>query len=238
MSKQHLDGASGENQNEGGQAPAQNEGEKPTKPNTPEGAGAQNEDLSDDDLSGLDEKTKKYILKLRKENAKHRTSSKSTEEKLGKLEKSLKSAFGLDDQESVDPEQQISSLQSEREVLAFKAAVMETAIENGLNMEQANYFQFLLAQKSNELEEGEELSDEDLAALVTKSKAIGGKGGIGGSTSVNGGGTAPRKPGASGEITLEQFTKMSMTEKSKLYQNDANTYNSLMAEARSKKMVR
>lgn len=237
MSKQHLDGGNGENQNEGGQAPAQTEVEKPTKPSTPEGAGAQ-EDLNDDDLSGLDEKTKKYILKLRKENAKHRTAVKTTEDRLGKLEKGLKSAFGLEDQESVDPEKQISSLQSEREALAFKAAVMETAIENGLNMDQANYFQFLLAQKSNELEEGEELSDEALTDLVTKSKAIGGKGGVGGSTSVTGGGTTPRKPGASGDITLEQFTKMSMTEKSKLYQNDANTYNALMAEARSKKMVR
>lgn len=208
-----------------------------TKPPAPDANGSDNQEDDVSDLSNLDEKTKKYIDKLRKENAKYRTDAKGLKDKVTKIESGLKQSLGLTDEEEVAPEEQIGHLQAQSEALAFKNAVLETAMEFGLSGQQVGYFEYLLANQAQHLEEGEELSDEVLESLIQQSRSVGGGGNQNSSTSVSSALGGQKKPDASGKVSLDAFLKMSITEKSQLYTKDQATYNALMAEARGKKAI-
>ena len=87
------------------------------------------------------------------------------------------------------------------------------------------------------MEEGDELSEDDLEEIAQEVKGMGGA--APGSTGVNsggqgGGGKAPAK---GGDMTVEQFAKMSLTEKSSLYTKNPKEYERLFSSAKEKGLV-
>ncbi len=89
------------------------------------------------------------------------------------------------------------------------------------------------------LEDGEELSDEDLAEIVAKCKA---QGKTSANSSVKGKGKDGKgkedpAPGDDKEISLDQFLRMTITEKSNLYLKQPDVYKQLASEAKAKKKL-
>jgi hypothetical protein len=194
------------------------------------------------DESSMDDKTKKYLAKLRKENAGHRTKSKDLASKVKAEQdrvKAILKAAGIESQDE-KPEEQIKNLTGQTQSLAFSNAILETAVEHGIPKEGLKYFKFLVSEATGELEEGEELSDDKLAEIVAEVKK--GRTAKSASSSVGGGqdgGGNPPPPGGSktGSITLEKFCSMSISEKSALYEKNRDLYVSLMTEAKAKKKL-
>jgi hypothetical protein len=197
-----------------------------------EGQGTDEFDYSDP------EKVQKELKKLRKENASRRVSSKEANEKLAKMEetqKKLKVALGLEEED--DPAEQVESLRSQNEALQMEIQLNSIASELEIPAKGQKYFKFLIHDRLSELEEGEELSDEDLAEIAKEVKGMGGN--APSSTGVNsggqgGGGKAPSK---GDEMTVEQFGQMSLTEKSALYQKNPKEYERLFSAAKEKGLV-
>lgn len=176
---------------------------------------------------------KAYIEALRKENAKYRTKAKELDSELqglngrfSKLETGLKTLFG-GEEEDLTPEEQINGLSQQNETLNFKSAVMEAAIEYGVGKESIDYFSYLLEQTAGSLEEGQELSEEDVTAIAQKAKSVNAPT----STSV-GGTTVPQGAVGDSELTVEKFADMTLTEKSLLFQKQPETYKALAAQAK------
>lgn len=210
-------------------------------------AAGTDEDEDDDqkvDEEKLDGKTKAYLAKLRKENAGHRTKNKELVSKLGVSEaqkKAILKAAGIED-ESESPEEKVKSLTADSQQLAFRTAILESAVEHGIGKDNLEFYEFLVAKAVEGLKEGEELSDEAMEAIITKvKKAAGGKGGantsVGTGADGKGGKTPPDPNSKTGEITLEKFIRMSVTEKSKLYETNLDLYTTLMAQARAQRKL-
>lgn len=187
------------------------------------------------DVSTLDPKAQKLIKDLRKENADARKRNKNLDENQGKLRAALVEA-GIIEGDDGDPETAVKSLKAQNEQAVFHNAILESAVEYGVGKADLKYFRFLVQEKVAELKDGEELGDDDLAELAKQAK----RPAASASTSVTGGEGGeppPKKPGASGDVSLEQFAKMNTGEKSALYLKNADLYNQLHAEAKSKKML-
>ena len=191
----------------------------------------------DPEEQGWDEKTKAYIQKLRSENAGHRSKNKELASKFKTSEdqkKAMLKAAGIETDE-VPPEQVIQSLSAESQTLAFSNAVLGIALQHGIPAEDVDFLEFAIQKAANGLGEGEELSDEALGDIVAKGKGRGGN--RSSSTSVGTGGTgggAP-PPGETGKISLDDFCRMSITQKSNLFLKNAALYESLKNEAKAKK---
>lgn len=212
--------------------------------------GADDEDDDDEDdpedkLKKLtDEEKLKLIKKLRQENAKSRVKGKELASKLKVSEsqkKEMLKAAGIEVEDDSDPTEKVKSLTAENQGKDFKLAVLESAVKNGIPGDAVKYFEFLVAQAINELPEDEEFefSDENekLQEIIAEVKA---RKKTGANTSVGGdgkGGKKPPKPGASGEVSLGQFIRMSMMEKDKLYREQPEVYNLLVQEAKSQKKL-
>lgn len=188
------------------------------------------EDDDDDepDFDSLDEKTKKFIKKLRDENRTRRTENNKLSTRMEKFEKGMKAMFG-DDDDDVDPEEALKSLQGEYESSVNENAILRLALENGVSgAENMEYFEFLMSKKLNSLEEGEEMTEEDLDEILEKCSKGAGKA----NTSTNDSGKGGKGPGKnSDEVTQEEFDKMGMVQKSKLYTSNPELYNKLMANS-------
>ncbi len=204
------------------------------------GTGDPSEPSEDFDESKADEKTKKYLAKLRKENASHRTRAKDLASKAKGLEernKAILKAAGIETEED-KPEEKVKVLSQEKSTLAFRNAVLETALEHGVPADGIKYFQYLLADATDALEEGEELSEESLAEIVAEVKKGRSKGSANSSvTTGKDGKKAPSPGGNSNTITLEKFCSMSMVEKSKLFETNQSLYTELMMQAKAKKKL-
>lgn len=187
------------------------------------------DDLGDDDKQDFDQLptwAQKQIKDLRKENATHRNNLKTTNDRLDKFEKGFKSMFGEEDDNS-DPVAKLQSAQTNLEAVATRNAILEIGIQHGVSgSENMEYFEFLMSKHLNSLQEGEEMSDEDLEAIVAKCSGSKGQGPANSSTGDNGKGKAPDKK--SGETTQEEFNKMTIVEKTRLYQKNPDLYNKLM----------
>lgn len=184
--------------------------------------------------SQIPENLKGYFQKLRKENADRRSEVKtlkgelaSYKERLTKFEQAMKEALGLGEGEEMTPEQQIQVLNSKVMDLEFRNAILETAALHGIPHEHVKYFSFLVQEASQELNDGEELSEEKMSEIVAHVKSIAGSKPT--STGVgSGSGSKPPKPQeGKRELTLEDFRKMTVSEKSRLYANDRATYERL-----------
>lgn len=185
---------------------------------------------------GWTEEQKAYIESLRKENAKYRTKSKELEtqytgltERFSKMEKGLKGLFGDEGDDETPPEEKVQLLQSQNENLVLNNALTEAAIEYGVGKQDFTYFKFLVQEKLAALEDGEELTEEDLDVLAKEARR--GKGAT--STSIEGGGTPP--PEQTGGITLEQFQAMGINERSALFGKDEALYKQLVSQERASK---
>ncbi len=199
------------------------------------------EDPEDPADPKLDDKTKAHIAKLRKEAAGHRTKAKDLASKLKVSEdqkKAILKAAGIEE-DPQDPTETIKQLSVESQQLAFRSAILESAVQHGIGKDGLEFFEFLVAKAVGELEEGEELSDEAMTAIVTKVGQGAGKGSA--NTSVGTGGKggkgAPDPKQTPGEVTLAKFIRMTITEKSALYEKNRDLYVSLLAEAKAQKKL-
>lgn len=188
------------------------------------------------DISKLDPVAQKVIKDLRSENATARTKNRELGESHSKLKKALVEA-GIIEDDSQEPEEKIKTLSAATDQLSVRNAILEAAVEHGIGRDGLDYFTFLVEKRASQLEDGEELSEADVEALAKEAR--GKTGGSTGTTSVGAGGkngSAP-PPGESGAVTLESFLKMSITEKSALYNKDKPSYDRLFAEAKATKRL-
>lgn len=204
--------------------------------------GDDKDDDSDIDDSELDAKTKAYIEKLRKESAKHRVRAKEASSKLKAEEekrKAILKAAGIETEDDEPAEVKLKKSQEQTTDLQFRNAILETAVAHEVPSGSVKYFQYLMSEAVNELEDGEELSDDKLAEIVAEAKAKGGSKGKA-NTSVGGKGGAggtPNPKAGNNVVTLDQFVRMSMTEKSELYTKNQELYTKLVNEAKAKKKL-
>lgn len=192
------------------------------------------------DESKFDDKTKKYLAKLRGENAKHRTSNKDLKSKLNLSEtqkKKMLEAAGIvvDDEK---PEEKLKTAREQNNTLVFNNAVLETAVAQGVPAEKLKFFRFLMSEAVSELEEGDELDDEKIAEIVKECK--GGKAGKANSTvkKFDKDGKEIKAPSPDQNTgdgpSLEEFCSMGPVAKSKLYLKNEAAYTRLYNEAKSK----
>ena len=185
--------------------------------------------------SKLDDKTKAYLAKLRKENAAHRTKAKDLASKLKVSEEQKKAvlkAVGIEP-DGEAPEEKIKKLTSETQTQAFRNAVLERAIEHGIAKDDLEFFEFSLNKAVGALGEGEELADEkieEIAAAIKKRS----KNPANTSVGKGKGGKEP-PPGESDEITLGQFLAMGVLARSELYTKSPDLYAKLVAQAKAEK---
>jgi len=232
---QKLDAAS-----EGGDAGGAGSDKGSNKEGEGQDPDAKEGDQTDDqlDVEKLPDSAKKLIKSLRDENAKHRTKNKELGAGQEKLKKALVEAGIIEDNEEA-PEEKIQGLSTQLQGAQMRTALLEAAIEHSVPKESLKYFQFLVAEKLEALEDDGELSQDDIAAIAQEAKGKSSTGGgSGGSSSVGGkGGKAP-PPEGDGRITLEQFNRMTILEKSELFTKKPDVYNQLFAQAKAAKAVR
>jgi hypothetical protein len=194
-------------------------------------------------LDGLTpEQLKEHIAKLRKENGSHRTKSKDLASRLATSEaqkKAILKAAGIETEDD-KPEEKVKLLSSQNQQLVFDKAVVESALENGIPASQLKYYKFLLAEATNELGEGEELSDEALEAIVANVKKLGGGTEGSGKKNTSVGGKEKEPPANNGgtkEVTFEHFLAMGPIARSNLYTKNREQYEAFYAEAKAKKKL-
>ncbi len=197
----------------------------------------------DVDESNWDEKTKSYIKKLRDENAARRKKTTDLENQVQNLQKSfdgVKKAIGLEDNSDLTPEQQVEVLTEHSQGLELSNQLLRSAIGKGINSEDGlEYFEFLVGKQLESLGEGEELTDEMLDGISAKVKRLHPgqqAGGVSTSVGTETGSTTP-KPGQAVGVTVEQFAKMTVSEKSELYSKSPEQYKQLLDEAKTKRLL-
>jgi hypothetical protein len=188
----------------------------------------------------LDPEAQKIIKDLRKENAGLRNRSKLSEDTAAKLKKSLIEA-GVIEADDEDPTEKVKGLSMQLAGTEQRAAILEAALDHSVPKASVEFFEFLVQKKMSSLQEGEELTDDDLAALAIEAKKQTGvapeKSGLG---NKGGSGTPPPqdKGGAGGnDLTAQKFAKMSMAEKSALYAKDPDAYKRLFTEAKTARLL-
>lgn len=214
-------------QKQGDEAPGETQTEKVEAATEEEGD--QNSDPGD-----WTPEQKAYLEKLRKENAKFRTRSKELDSKysnlntkFSKIENGLKSLFGEGEGSETDPEVQVSQLTEALQAKDIQHSITELAYDHAVPKEDKEYFEYLMMKRLQNLGEDEELGEDDIAEIAKQAKARKGAG----ASSV---GTGDKPNGAANPtaITLAQFKKMSITEKSALYGKNPKLYESLTIQAK------
>jgi len=195
----------------------------------------ENNDSGSQDFNSLPDWAQKQIKDLRSESAKHRTANRGLEDRFSQLETGMKSALGLGEDDKLSPEEQVNGLKGENEDLAVQNAILGLALENGISGDGLEYFSFLMEKQLGTLEDGQELSEEDFASIVGKSK---GSKGQSNDSSVNEQGNRNKDPNAGTGVTLESFVNMGMMEKSKLYAEKPEVYKALFAQAKEKNLIK
>lgn len=182
------------------------------------------------------EQANAIIKQLRKEAGDRRAENKSLKEKLSSYDnqfKQIKRHLGIEDEEEA-PETRIASLQQANEQLQLELSINQLARENGIAPEDDKYFRFLLSEKFEELGDDEELSDEDLAEVLNQVKMVSKKKPP---TSTGQGGKAPDSGGDTQGVTVEQFAKMSLSERTEIYDKNPSLYSQLMAKAKERRLI-
>lgn len=238
-------GEGGSGGGQGGSGDGQGEGDGDGDDGSGDGDGDDGGDSGDPDEKGWDDKTKAYIKKLRGENAKYRTGKKASEDAARKAAEDLakvKKALGLEDPET-PLEDQLKESQQINAANEFSLAVRDMAIENNISGKDAfEYFEFLVTKKADGLKEDEELTDEMIQEIVQKTQKFSGGGNQQTRTSTNGGGNGSNgggKPPSDGGGTMgvEEFVKLSFTEKGNLFAKNPDLYKKLTAEATTKNLL-
>lgn len=196
-------------------------------------SGEQGDKEPEEDLDELlkdPAKAKAYLKSLRKENAKYRTKGKNLEERFSQFEKGLKTLLGQENEDDGStPEEKLKAVSHRSQVAEYKAAVLEKAIENGISGKDGReLFEFYLNKAAEGLEEGEELSDDDIAQVALKVRKMT-SGQKKAKTSVGGG--EEENPEGDDETTLDEFAAMTVSEKTTLSIKKPEVYNRLFKEA-------
>lgn len=186
------------------------------------------------DVTKLDPKVQKLIADLRKENGDHRKKNKILSESQEKLKKTLIDT-GVIDNDEEPTEEKLKNVTQTNEQLNMRSAILEAAVENNVSKDDLKYFTFLIQEAVSGLKDDEELTDAQIADIAKAAKR---NGNPMTTTSVdNSKDNSTKKPGASGEVTVEQFAKMNMGEKTAIYVKDKDLYNRMMAEAKEKNLL-
>jgi len=199
-------------------------------------------DKGANDFEDLPDWAKKEIGDLRKENASRRKSGKDVGDRLDNLQNGLKKAFGIEQNEEVDLNEQVSGLTERLEESQFHNAIVEMAYENEIPKDKISFFKFRLNEALQSVGEEEELPAEVMSAIVQEVKGAG-KGA--GSTDLEGD-EGGKKPTGEGEgkkkdfskMSAEEFVKTSDSDKNLLFKNDRATYDRLHSEAKVKRLYR
>lgn len=186
------------------------------------------------DVSKLDPKVQKLIQSLRKENGDHRTKNKNLVESHSKLKSALIES-GLIENDEESPEEKLKSLTNGFQSVSLANHVLRSALKNGVEEESLEYFEFLVQKRMSSLEEGSELTHDDLTEIALAAKGRGTS--SVGTTSVGSGSATKPNPEGSGEVTVSQFVHMSMSDKTVLFKKNPDLYNRLFSEAKSKKLL-
>lgn len=188
-------------------------------------------------------KANEEIKRLRGENASRRTANKELDaqlkafsDTLGKVTKHL----GID--EKADPVEVAKQLGEKNSSLELEVSLLQLARAHNIPADQDDYFRFLLSKEFETLKDGEELSDEKIEAVVAKVNAVGAPSnqdgkqnstGLGNKKGADGKGNPPPAGGDSKkEVTVEQFKKMDVIQKGKLFTENKELYLKLQAESR------
>jgi hypothetical protein len=200
---------------------------------TPPTEGTKEAGASDQlDVDKLPESARNLIKSLREENAKHRTKNKELGEGQSKLKQALVDA-GIIENDEVEPEEKIKGLSAEVHGAQMRNALLEAALEHDVPKTQLKYFQFLITERLETLEEDGELSQDDIAEIAAEVKKMGmGGSGAKGAKSSAGTGSAPQA-GGDGRITQEQFDSMGILEKSELYTKQPEVYQQLFTASKA-----
>lgn len=218
-----------------GGSPAGEGGEGGGGGNPPAGnpdGGTPPKDDPGESLDALPPWAQKMVKDLRKENAKYRTQHNQLETRLSTIENGMKTVLGGGDvDDKTPPEEKLQMMGAHLDTLATQNQILSLAIEHGIPKEGVEYFQFLLNKRVNSLGEGEEIDEEAITQIATeaRSKTGGLPGGGQGTTSVTPN-SAPGKGQNPGEITVEQFGKMTMVQKTELYRKNPAKYGELMSQ--------
>ncbi len=205
----------------GGQDPQGQSDKKPSNQNQDPGDGGF------DDLAAANAE----IKKLRGENAKARTTNKDLKSQVdalggrfSQMEKGLKSLFGDGEDDKLTPEQRLEKVQAQNATLEIENALRDAAWEQGVSKDDFEFFSFLANKELDQLDEGQELSDEKLAEIAQKAKgrsansstSTGGDGQGNG----NGNGKTPNPADAQDPDvpSPDEFAAMGIGEQSLLYQ--------------------
>lgn len=183
------------------------------------------------DLTTLSPEAQKLIKDLRKENADSRKKNKELSESHVGLKKALVEA-GVIEEADEKPEEKLKTVSQGLANSQTRIAILEATIEHGVSKDDSEYFAYLINKAANELEEGEELAEDEIAEIAKKAK----RNQASGSTSVNGKG-GKKDPDGKAETTLDEFIRMTMGQKSELYTSKPELYAKLMAEARAKRKI-
>lgn len=201
------------------------------------GDSKQNDKSKDDqgsgsnDVNALPEWAQKELKDLRGEAAKYRTTNKTLSERLAKLETGLKGIFGEEDDDKADPGEKLQKVSQVNQTLEVRNAMLQLALEHGIGMTDYEFFEFKMGKALEALGEGEEMSEEQLDEIISGVKGQGG-GSKGPANSTTKKDDQKKPADGSKKITQEEFNKMGIMARSKLYQENKELYNELMNSAK------
>jgi hypothetical protein len=201
-------------------------------------SGNQDQNSSDDfKVEDLPQAAQDLIKSLRTENADRRTKSNNLSTRLENIENGFKTMFGDDVDNKLTPEQRLEQVSGENQSLSYNNAVTNMAYENGIPHENFEYFSFLMEKAVNNLDEGQELSEEDLKLVIQQSKALVKAEAGESNSSVDGKQKEGQDPNSATGVTLDSFVSMGMVQKSELYRKSPDIYNSMIKQAREKRLL-
>jgi hypothetical protein len=204
------------------------EGTGDSKPNDNEQKG---QGSGSNDVNALPEWAQKELKDLRGEAGKYRTQNKTLSERLAKIEGGLKGIFGEEDDDQADPGEKLQRVSQVNQTLEVRNAMLQLALENGIGMDNYEFFEFKMGKALEALEEGQEMSEEQLAEIISgvKVQSVSSKGPANSTTTKD----DQKKPAdGSKKISQEEFNKMGIMARSKLFQENKELYNELMSNAK------
>ena len=208
-------------------------------------ASGDDDDGDPGDESKWDPKTKAYIEKLRKENPAVRTKAldldtkvQGLNDKYSKVEKQIKKLVGVEEDKEVDADElqkRVGTLEEQLAKKELERVVDRAALKVGLTEEDTEFLQYQVEKHLGTLTDEEEMKEEELLAMAKKIKAKSVRAGNSSVDDKKAGGD--KDPDSSDGPTLEAFVAMTITQKSLLYQKQPKVYESLIEQARLKRLI-
>jgi len=186
-----------------------------------QGSGSQGHE--GEDFKDLPDFAQKLIKELRAENAKYRTEKNNLSTKMQNFEVGLKKMLGVEGEDDLSPEEKLEAFSQKNEQMAVSNAMLSLAYQNSVSPDQYEYFEFLMGKKLSDLEEGQELSEGDLEEVLGKVRDKSSPASTSTSEGKKGG---PSQD--SDELSQEDFNKMGIVGRSKLYREKPDLYNKFM----------